>query len=143
MLWRIVRGMLRLDGTAGDRVAGPLQVDRGGVLQALFDEVGQFEVLEEHVEELFLGQRELERVLAATVGAAFASRRRPSPPCGRGISSPRTYSLLPGHDVIGAAGAPAVVERRLGDAARRDGDLLAMLDIGDLALAQARPAPPI
>ena len=42
-------------------------------LRLLLDQVGQFEVLEKHVEELFPGQRELERVLAVTVGAAFAA----------------------------------------------------------------------
>src|SRR5262249_11906549 len=44
--------------------------------------------------------------------------------------------LVARHDMVGAAGAPAVVKGGFGDAARRDGDLLAMLDIGDLALAQ-------
>ena len=33
----------------------PLQIDRECLLQALLDEIGEFEVLEKHVEELFLG----------------------------------------------------------------------------------------
>jgi hypothetical protein len=44
--------------------------------------------------------------------------------------------LLPGTTWIGAAGAPVVVEDGLADAARRYRDLLAVLDVGDLALAQ-------
>jgi len=38
--------------------------------------------------------------------------------------------------MVGAAGAPVVVEDGLADAARRYRDLLAMLNISDLALAQ-------
>ena len=70
--------------------------DRGALRSfSLLDQIGQFEVLEEHVEELFLGQRELERVLALAVGAALAAAP-PPPPVGSGISSPTLYSLLPG-----------------------------------------------
>ena len=91
-----VRGMLRFDGLPVTVIAGALQIDRGRVLQALLDQVREFEVLEEHVEELFPGQRELERVLAARRRGCPRGRPGRSPPCGRGISSPRTYSLLPG-----------------------------------------------
>ena len=38
--------------------------------------------------------------------------------------------------MVGAARAATVMENRFGDAAGRDGDFLAMLDIGDFALAQ-------
>ena len=38
--------------------------------------------------------------------------------------------------MLGAAGAAAVVEHRLDDPAHRDRHLFAVLDIGDLALAQ-------
>ena len=44
--------------------------------------------------------------------------------------------LVARDDVVGLTGAPVVVKDRLGDAARRDRDLLAVFDIGDLALAQ-------
>src|SRR6266851_3098690 len=120
---------------AGDRVAGALEIDGSRILEALFDEVGQFEVLEEHIEEIVLRQRELERVLAAAVRAAF---RTAAPlPAGR----PRdlvaaNIFLVAGNDVIGAAGAAVMMKDRLGDPARRDRNLLAVIDIGDLALAQ-------
>src|SRR5262249_12031545 len=109
-------------------------LDRGCVLEAFFDEVRQFEILEEHVEELFLRQRELERVLAAAVGAALAPTLA--------IAAGRARDLVAAHiflvardDVVDLPGAAVVVEDRLGDAARRDRALLAMLDVGDLALA--------
>src|SRR6185437_16357688 len=108
------------------------QIEGAGILEALFDEIGEFEVLEEHVEELVPRQRELERVLAAAVGAALTAALPFAALRPRDFVAPNIF-LVAGDDVIGAAGAAVVVEDRLGDPACRDRDLLAMLDVGDLA----------
>jgi hypothetical protein len=130
MLWRIVRRMLRLEG-----LPVTLQFDRKALAQALFDQVGQFEVLEEHVEELFLRQRELERVLALAVGAAFPAAAALAALRPRDLVAAEIF-LVAGDDVVALAGAAVVVKGRLGDPAGRDRHLLAVLDVGDLALAQ-------
>src|SRR5882672_9365242 len=57
----------------------------------------------------------------------------PLPPVGRGISSPTTYSLLP---VTTYSLRPVRREGRLADPLARDRHLLAIADLGDLALAQ-------
>src|SRR5207237_6138481 len=120
---------------SGPGLAGELQIDGGRVLPALFDEIRQFEILEEHVEELFLRQRELERVLAAAVGAALAAALPLAAGRTRDLIAADIF-LVARDDVIGLSGAPVVMKDRLRDAAGRDRDLLAVLDIGDLALAQ-------
>ena len=112
-----------------------MQIDCGRVLQRLLDQIGQLEVLEEHVEELFLGQRELERVLARAVGAALAATAVTAALRARDFVATHIF-LVARNDMVAAPGAPAVMENRLGDAARRDGDLLTMLDIGHFALTQ-------
>src|SRR5205085_5572779 len=109
------------------------QIDVDRVLEALLDQIGEFEVLEEHVEELVARQRELERVLAAAVRAALAATLPVAAGRPRDLVTADIF-LVARDDVIGAAGAPVVVEQRLGDPARRDRDLLAVLDVGDLAL---------
>ncbi len=131
----LLRRSMRSSSRASRSVADALQIVGDGLLEALFDEVGEFEILEKHVEELFLGQRELERVLARAVGAGlrpptFAAAGRP-----RDLIAAHIF-LVAGHDMLGAAGASAVVEHRLGNAAGRDGDLFAMLDVGNLALSE-------
>src|SRR5262249_41133869 len=100
------------------RVASALQIDRGGVLQALFDEVRQFEILEEHVEELFLGQCELERVLAAAIGAALAAALSLAAGWARDLVAPDIL-LVARDDVIGFAGAAGLVGDGLWGAPRR------------------------
>src|SRR5207248_5948301 len=103
-------------GRAGDGVTGALQIDRDSVLEALFDQVRQFEILEEHVEELFPGQRELERVLAAAVRAAFAAALTLAASRPRDLVAADIF-LVARDDMVGAAGAAVVVEDRLRDAA--------------------------
>ena len=120
---------------AGDGVPGALQVERKRLAQALFDQVGKFEILEKHVEELVLRKGEFERVLTRSIraplraAAAFAAGRT------RDLVASDIF-LIARHDMLGPAGAPAVMKHRLDDPAHRDRHLFAMFDIGDLALAQ-------
>ena len=122
-------------GTASHGVTRPLQIDRERFLQAFFDEIGEFEVLEKHVEELFLRKREFKRVLARPVGAPL---RAAAPfPAGR----PRNLVafdilLVAGDDMFGSPGAAAVMKIRLGNSTGRNRHFFAVADIGHLALAQ-------
>src|SRR5262249_60522215 len=125
----------------GHGVAGALQIESGGILQALFDKVWQFEVLEEHIEELFLGKRELERVLAAAVGAALAAALTFAAGRTRDLVSPNVF-LVAGNDVIGFAGAAVVVEDRLGKGARRDRGPFSRFVIAGPPLPSSPPPPP-
>src|SRR5438876_4335160 len=121
--------------TAGDGVAGTLQIDREGLLETLFHQIWQLQILEKHVKELFLGQRELERILPGSVRAALRSASPLAAGRPRNLVASEIL-FVAGNDVLGATGAPAVVKDRLGNPARRDRDFLALPDIGDLALAQ-------
>src|SRR6202043_3677376 len=68
-------------------------------------------------------------------GAAFPAALSLAAGRPRDLVTPDIF-LVARDDVVGLTGAPVVVEDRFRDAARRDRDLLAVLDIGDLALAQ-------
>src|SRR5262249_9606279 len=126
----------KICGAAGDGVTGALEVDRERLFEALLYEIRQFEILEKHVEELFLGQGELKCILAGAVwaalrpAAAFATIRPGD------LISPKIL-FIAGDHVLGATGAPAVVKDGLGDPAGRDRYFLALADICDLALAQS------
>src|SRR5262249_35754948 len=121
--------------TAGNRVPGPLQVYRECLLQALLDEIGEFEILEKHVEELFLRQCELEGIFARTVRASLGTTT--SFPAGWPGNFVAPYILLvPRDDVLGPSRAAAVVKDRFGDPPRRDSHLLTMANICHLSLAQ-------
>src|SRR4029450_6064684 len=59
-------------------VAGTRQPRSLEVLEPDFDEVGKLQVVEEQVQELFLGERERELVLALAIGAALAAASAPA-----------------------------------------------------------------
>ncbi len=121
---------------AGDGEAGARELRRFGLLEPRLDQVGKLEILEEEIEELLLGQHELEGVLLAAIlvagAAAPAAIAR-----GRALDAVADdVFLVAGDDVVALAAMGRAVERRLGDAAARDRDLLAAIGLADLAPLQ-------
>src|SRR5260221_1580083 len=122
-------------GRAGDREAGALEVGRARLLQRLLDEVRQLEILEKHVEELFLGEGEFEGILARAVGTALRTAAAAAVGRPRNLIADDIF-LVAGNDIFAPSRAPRMPEGRLVDSLGRDRHLLAAADIGDLALAQ-------
>src|SRR6202040_2521291 len=122
-------------GGAGDRVAGTLEIGRARLLQRLLDEVRQLEILEKHVEELFLREGEFEGILARAIGTALRTAAAAAIGRSRDLVADDIF-LVAGHNVFAAPGAPGMAEGRLVDPLGRDRHFLAAADIGDLALAQ-------
>src|SRR5216683_2217666 len=91
-------------GRAGDGEAGALEIGRVGLLQRLLDQVGELEILEEHVEELFLRQGELEGILALAVGAALGAAAAAAAGGARDLVADDVF-LVAGDDVLAATGA--------------------------------------
>src|SRR6185312_770182 len=118
---------------AGDREAGARQLRRLGLLEPRLDQVRQFEILEEEIEELLLGKDELERVLLAAIlgaGLAAAAALAGGRPLDRVADD---EFLVAGDDVVAPAAGRGAVEHRLGDAAGRDRDFLAAVALTHLA----------
>ncbi len=126
---------VRLSRAGGPSVVKPARavLRRLEVLELDLDQVRQLQIVEEQVEEFFLGQREGEIVLALAVGAALAaaataaalaasgSRRRPCTP-----RCPAARSRA------GPSCGPKT-EGRLAQALGADRDLLGALGLRDLA----------
>ena len=91
----------------------PLALDLG---QLALGEIGQFEIVEEQVEELVAGEHEAERVLAVAVAAP--PRPAAAAAGGRGSMSPSTNFLLPGSTMSRVP--PSAAEARLAHAVERD-----------------------
>ena len=125
-------GAVEAGGRAIAGVAGTRQPRRLQVLEPDLDEVGQLEVVEEQVEELFLGEREGELVLALAVGAALAAAPAPAA-LGLGDLVADLVLLVAGQHVVVLAGVAAEREGGLAQALGADGDLLGALGLGDLA----------
>ena len=120
-------------GEAGARHLGRLQV-----LELDLDQVGQLEIVEEQVEELFLGQREGELVLALAVVDALAAA--PAAAALRlGDLVADLVLLVAGQHVVARAGVAAEREGRLAQALGADRDLLGALGLRDLARLQRVP----
>ena len=113
-------------------VAGARQLRRLQVLEPDLDEVGQLEVVEEQVEELFLGEREGELVLALAVGTALAAAPAPAA-LGLGDLVADLVFLVARQHVVALAGVAAKREGGLAQALRADRDLLRALGLRDLA----------
>ena len=95
-------------------------------------EVGQLQIVEEQVEELFLGEREGELVLALAVGAALAAA--PAAAALRlGDLVADLVFLVARQHVVALAGVAAEREGGLAQALGADGDLLRAFGLGDLA----------
>ncbi len=113
-------------------VAGARQLRRLQVLELDLDEVGQLQIVEEQVQELFLGEREGELVLALAVGTALAAAPAPAA-LGFGDLVADLVFLVARQHVVVLAGVAAEREGGLAQALRADGDLLRALGLGDLA----------
>jgi hypothetical protein len=114
-------------------VASAHCLELGGAHELVAHQIGQFQVIEQQVEEFLARQLEDEVVL--TLAA-------PGPPCPAGAAAepssgaapdlrPRTPCCRDGSCLYAAAGA--IMEHRLGDVFRRDTDLFAAIDVGDAA----------
>src|SRR5712692_3427703 len=119
------------------RIAGAKKIGRVGLLQRLLDQIRQLEILEEHVEELFAGEGELEGILARTVGTALRAAAATAVERPQDLVADDVF-LVAWHHVLAASGAAQVAEGRLADSLGRDRHLLAAADIRNLALAQRR-----
>ena len=94
MASRMVRPTEMLAGEPDDRIAGAADRVMLGLGEPPLGEVGQLEIVEEHVEEFLARQDEAERVLALALAGAVGACRRPR--AGGGMMSPSTNFLLPG-----------------------------------------------
>ncbi len=128
-------GMVEAGGRAVHAEAGARHLGRLHVLQLDLDQVGQLEVVEEQVEELFLGEREGELVLAfAVVDALAAATAAAALRLGDLVAD--LVFLVAGQHVVARAGVAAEREGRLAQALGADGDLLGAFGLRDLARLQ-------
>jgi hypothetical protein len=109
---------------------------RADVLELGLYEVGELKVVEEQVEEFFLGQGEDEIILAMAIGASPL----PTPATARGRLGDGVADneiLVAGQHHIPFAAVLAEPEGRLVQAFGADLDFLAAVDLGDLALPES------
>ena len=116
----------------GEPRAPWLEGDR--FLQVQLDHVGQFEILEEQVEELFARQHEAEIVLAVAVaGLALAGTARAALAAGFRQPVAGDEFLVARQDMVAPATAGRVLEARLGRALDRNAHRMVAVDVSDLA----------
>ena len=109
-------------------------LERVRVLEFLAHQEGQFQVIKEEVQELFLGdlEDELVHALALVAGLALAAAAA--------LAAGRLGQAVAGHELLVAGvhhfavAAGAMVEDRLLKVLVRDTDLLALLHVGDGAV---------
>src|SRR5262249_11031073 len=102
------------------------------ILELHLDEVRQLQIVEEQVEELFLGQGEGELILTFAVGAALAATASATA-LRLGDFVADFVALIAGQHVIPLPRVAAEREVRLAQALGTDGDLLRAFGLGDLA----------
>ena len=114
---------------------GTRRLRRLQVLEPHLDQVRQLEIVEEEVEELFLGQGEGELVLALAVGAALAAATA-SAALRLGDLVADLVLLVARQHVVARARVAARRKRGLAQALGADGDLLGAFRLRDLARLQ-------
>ena len=108
------------------------------VLELHLDQVRQLQIVEEQIEEFFLGQGEGELVLALAVGAALAAATA-SAALRLGDLVADLVLLVARQHIVALARVAAEREGRLAQALGADGDLLRAFGLRDLARSSGNP----